>query len=58
MIFFFFVETKNRTLEELTEIFRSKTPVKTSLKKTKIVTRGQDGVTEVMGDQATKETDV
>jgi len=57
MIFFFFVETKNRTLEELTEIFRSKTPVKTSLKQTEVVTRGQQGVTEVMGEQDSKELD-
>ncbi|RAO67705.1 uncharacterized protein BHQ10_003717 [Talaromyces amestolkiae] len=32
-IYFFFVETKNRTLEELTEIFTAKKPVEFSLRK-------------------------
>jgi hypothetical protein len=32
-IYFFFVETKNRTLEELTEIFTAKKPVEFSLQK-------------------------
>jgi MFS family permease len=36
VIYFLFVETKNRTLEELAEIFRSKNPVAFSLKKTKV----------------------
>lgn len=35
-IYFLFVETKNRTLEELTEIFKAKNPVKFSLKTTKV----------------------
>jgi MFS family permease len=35
-IYLFFVETKNRTLEELTEIFQAKNPVKFSLKKTRV----------------------
>jgi hypothetical protein len=35
-IYFFFVETKNRTLEELTEIFRAKNPVKFSLQATEV----------------------
>ena len=36
------VETSCRTLEELTEIFRSKYPVKTSLSKSEIVIRGDE----------------
>ncbi|KAJ5619151.1 hypothetical protein N7510_003135 [Penicillium lagena] len=36
-IYFFFVETKGRTLEELDAIFESKNPVKESLKKVKLV---------------------
>jgi len=36
IIYFFFVETKNRTLEELTDIFRSRNRVAVSLKKTKV----------------------
>jgi MFS family permease len=36
VIYFLFVETKNRTLEELADIFRSKNPVAFSLKKTKV----------------------
>ena len=35
-IYFVFVETKNRTLEELTEVFTAKSPVKFSLQKTEI----------------------
>lgn len=35
-IYFLFVETKNRTLEELTEIFAAKSPVKFSLQKTEV----------------------
>ena len=33
IIYFFFVETKNRTLEELNEVFNSPNPVKKSLEK-------------------------
>ncbi|PGH18930.1 hypothetical protein AJ80_04257 [Polytolypa hystricis UAMH7299] len=40
IIYFFFVETKKRTLEELTEIFQSRDPVKASLKQTRVVLRG------------------
>lgn len=47
VIYFLFVETSKRTLEELTEIFRSKNPVKASLKKTEIVVHGGQ-VTEVL----------
>ncbi|KAK2800448.1 hypothetical protein FQN50_008122 [Emmonsiellopsis sp. PD_5] len=46
IMYFFFVETKKRTLEELTSIFRSRKPVKTSLKQTEVLYRG-DTVTEV-----------
>ena len=47
-IYFFFVETKGRTLEELTEIFRGKNRVRRSLQKTEVVIHGGDGVTEVL----------
>ena len=47
-IYFFFVETKGRTLEELTEIFRGKNRVRRSLKKTEVVLHGDEGVTEVL----------
>ncbi|KAF2456770.1 general substrate transporter [Lineolata rhizophorae] len=47
-IYFLFVETKNRTLEELTGIFRSKRPVTTSLRQTQVVMCGQEGVTEIL----------
>jgi hypothetical protein len=46
-IYFFYVETRRRTLEELSEIFRAKKPVQTSLNKTQIVMHGNQGVTEV-----------
>jgi transposase len=46
VIYFLFVETSNRTLEELTEIFQARDPVKASLKKTEIVVSG-NAVTEV-----------
>jgi MFS family permease len=36
-IYFLFVETKNRTLEELSAIFRSKSPVKKSLEASKVI---------------------
>lgn len=47
-IYFFYVETRRRTLEELSEIFKSPKPVKTSLSKTQIVMHGSQGVTEVL----------
>ncbi|KAF2427264.1 general substrate transporter [Tothia fuscella] len=50
-IYFFFVETKNRTLEELTAIFTSKNRVKTSLQKTVVVEEAGHGVTEIYGDE-------
>ncbi|ORY17422.1 general substrate transporter [Clohesyomyces aquaticus] len=51
-IYFFYVETRRRTLEELSEIFRSRTPVKTSLSKTAIVMHGSEGVTEVFDKES------
>ena len=48
VIYFFFVETKNRTLEELAEIFQGKNRVKKSLMKTEVVIHGDEGVTEVL----------
>lgn len=48
-IYFFFVETRRRTLEEISDIFRSRKPVKTSLNKTKIIMHaGNRGVTEML----------
>ena len=41
-IYFFYVETKKRTVEELTEIFRSQYPVKTSRAKSSIVIHGEE----------------
>lgn len=46
-IYFLFVETKGKTLEELTEIFRAKKPVVTSLRKTAVVMRTGEGVKAV-----------
>ena len=47
-IYFFFVETKNRTLEELTEIFSAPKPVQYSLKKAEFVIHGEEGVTKML----------
>ncbi|KAI9756837.1 MAG: hypothetical protein M4579_003673 [Chaenotheca gracillima] len=47
-IYFFYVETKGRTLEELTEIFSHPKPVKYSLQKAQVVVHGNEGVTEVL----------
>lgn len=46
-IYFLFVETKGRTLEELTEIFKGKNRVKRSIARTEVVVHGNEGVTEV-----------
>jgi len=46
-IYFFYVETRRRTLEELSDIFRARKPVKASLSKTRILVHGSQGVTEV-----------
>lgn len=42
------METRRRTLEEISEIFNSRKPVKTSLSKTKIIMHGNRGVTEML----------
>lgn len=41
-VYFLFVETSGRTLEELTDIFRSQYPVKTSKSKSKIIVEGEE----------------
>jgi MFS family permease len=41
-IYFFYVETRRRTLEELTEIFRAQYPVRTSKAKSQIIIRGDE----------------
>jgi len=48
VIYFFIPETKNRTLEELDEIFNSKNPVKTSIQKKRL---GFDAYGEVVNIQ-------
>jgi hypothetical protein len=49
IIYFFFVETRRRTLEEISEIFNAKKPVKHSLNKTRIIVHGNGrGVTEMI----------
>ncbi|KAH8726796.1 general substrate transporter [Phaeosphaeriaceae sp. PMI808] len=47
-IYFFFVETRRRTLEEISDIFNSKKPVATSLNRTRIIMHGNRGVTEML----------
>lgn len=42
------METRRRTLEEISEIFKSRKPVKTSLSKTRIIMHGNRGVTEML----------
>ncbi|KAF2877000.1 general substrate transporter [Massariosphaeria phaeospora] len=51
-IYFFYVETRRRTLEELTEIFSAPKPVKTSLSRTQIIWHRNQGVTEVVDKEA------
>ena len=46
-IYFLFVETKNRTLEELAEIFKGRNRRQRSLEKKQVVLHGDEGVTEV-----------
>jgi len=36
VVYFFFVETKGKTLEELSEVFNAKNPRKASTKKVKV----------------------
>jgi hypothetical protein len=45
---YFCVETRRRTLENFSEIFRAPKPVKASLSKTQIVMHGTNGLKEVM----------
>lgn len=42
VVYFTFVETTGRTLEELTEIFQAQHPVKTSLSRSKVIIDGED----------------
>lgn len=54
-IYFFFVETSNRTLEELTQIFTARKPVKASLQKGTIaVADVGNGETVVVEKQQTE----
>jgi len=49
VIYFFFVETRRRTLEEISDIFNAKQPVKHSLNKTRIIVHGNGrGVTAML----------
>jgi MFS family permease len=48
VIYFFFVETRRRTLEEISDIFKAKKPVQMSLGKKRIVMHGNRGVTEML----------
>ena len=41
-IYLLFPETRNRTLEELTEVFAARNPVKTSLETCQVVIKGQE----------------
>lgn len=47
-IFLFYVETKNRTLEELNEIFEAPFPKSASLAKAKVAVADGHGITEVI----------
>ena len=51
VIYFFFPETKGRTLEELDEIFEAKNPVKTSLARKNVVVSKGEGVRKVLDDE-------
>jgi MFS family permease len=52
-IYFLYVETRRRTLEELSGIFSAKNPVKASLSRTKIVVHaGSRGVSEMLDKDA------
>ena len=57
VVYFLFVETSNRTLEEPIEIFRAKHPVKASLSKSKFVIEGEEIITygESMDDHEHQE---
>lgn len=47
--YFFGVETKGRTLEELQEVFEAKWPPRAALKKAKMVRRDDGGLKRVEG---------
>jgi hypothetical protein len=47
LIFFFFVETKGRTLEELSEIFEADNPRKASTKKVRVAMDSEGNVLHV-----------
>jgi hypothetical protein len=47
-IYFFYVETKDRTLEELNEIFNAPFPKAASLKKTVVAVEGTQGITNII----------
>jgi MFS family permease len=47
-IYFFFIETKNRTLEEISTIFMAKRPVKKSLEKTHVLEQEGAGAIVVL----------
>ncbi|KAF2756395.1 general substrate transporter [Pseudovirgaria hyperparasitica] len=49
-IYFFFVETRRRTLEELTEIFCARKPVRASLSRTAVLVRDSEGVMGVLDE--------
>ena len=52
VIYLFFVETKGRTLEELTEVFRGRGRVRRSLKRTEVVVgAGEEGGVQVLGKE-------
>lgn len=52
VIYFFFVETKGRTLEELTEVFRGRGRVERSLRRVEVRVRGDGEVgVEVLGKE-------
>lgn len=48
-IYFFFVETAGKTLEELSIIFNAKNPVKKSLEKTKVAIDESGTVMSISG---------
>ncbi|KAK5190961.1 hypothetical protein LTR99_000097 [Exophiala xenobiotica] len=48
-MYFFIVETKGRSLEEIDEIFKSSQPVKVSLEKVEVVVEKGNGVTAEVG---------
>jgi hypothetical protein len=52
-IYFFFVETAGKTLEEMSEIFEAKNPVKKSLEKTRVIVDDSGRVMSVAGDHGT-----